>query len=78
MDLERKEKEFAEAVGKYRDILEKKDNMENEILKAKVEYLNKKLLYEIERLDEEIKRVDEEIEKINKKVEAYGNIPQQK
>ncbi|WP_288866845.1 hypothetical protein [uncultured Sneathia sp.] len=71
MDLERKEKEFAEAVGKYRDILEKKDNMENEILKAKVEYLNKKLLYEIE-------RINNEIENINKKVEAYGNIPQQK
>lgn len=71
MDLERKEKEFAEAVGKYRDILEKKDNMENEILKAKVEYLNKKLLYEIE-------RINNEIENMNKKVEAYGNIPQQK
>jgi len=71
MDLERKEKEFSEAVGKYRDILEKKDNMENEILKAKVEYLNKKLLYEIE-------RINNEIENINKKVEAYGNIPQQK
>lgn len=70
MDLERKEKEFAEAVGKYRDILEKKDNMENEILKAKVEYLNKKLLYEIE-------RINNEIENINKKVEAYGDIPQQ-
>lgn len=77
MDLERKEKELAEAVGKYRNILKQNDNMENEILKAKVKYLDKKLLYEIERLDYEIERLDEEIKKIKKHVEAYGNIPQQ-